>query len=190
MVREWTKKDVVIGALIAGVFTVAAAIVSGVFSLLTQNINESPLTVSTLQIVDVSAEQGLLDIKLKNPGDNPVYVKELKLHISNVRNGGSTCGPLYPSQIYMIEGSLKNLSSIVTSNSSNQPLSIKLSQVVPAHGVDRFQVKLRVKKPKWHECLDVVQLAGITEILFDENGVITSKEVHMQFLLKPKDGGA
>ena len=186
--HEWTKKEAVVSALIAGIFAVFAALVTGVFSLITDKPDVPALSLvrtPDLQLVDVSAVGEVIDIKLKNTGNDPVLVKEIMFYFSSVSLGN--CGPLRPSQYYVIEGSVGEILDLLNNDStSKEPkLELKVSQVVPAHGVDRFQIALKLKEPKWSECLNQVLIKGHASILFDERGVIESDEITMWLHHRP-----
>jgi len=167
------KKESLLIAIIAGIFTIFATMISGVFGIISKN-DSTP----SLQLVDIVTKNNTFDIKVKNPSENEVLIKEFKFVISEFRP--TDCGPLRSSHRYEIVGDFNGNIGVVKSNSVTdeyKKLQIKLSHMVKPRSVDRFLIKVRVKEPKGNECISRARISGVVNIYYDQSGIISSENI-------------
>ena len=167
-------------AIIAGIFTILATVISGVFDI-SSNRSSTP----TLQLVDVVTRNNTFDIKVKNSSVNEVLIKEFEFVISEFRP--AACGPLRPSYRYEIEGNFNENTGVVKSNSManvKKRLKIKLSHMIKPRSVDRFEIKVNVNEPKGNQCVNGAQVKGIVNIYYDQSGHISSETLTFWLSIK------
>ncbi len=156
-------------AIIAGIFTILATVISGVFDI-SSNRDSTP----TLQLVDVLMRNNTFDIKVKNSSENEILIKEFEFVISEFRP--AECGPLMPSHRYEIEGNFNENTGVVKSSSmadAHRRLGIKLSHMIKPRSVDRFEIKINVNEPKGNQCVNGAQVNGVVNIYYDQSGLLS-----------------
>ncbi len=171
-------------AIIAGVFTILAAIISGVF-----HISSNRVSIPSLQLVDVLFRKNAFDIKVKNSSANEVLIKEFEFVVSEFIP--ANCGPLIPSHRYEIEGYFNEKTGVVKSNSieeTNNRLKIKLSHMIKPRSVDRFEITVNVNEPKGNECVNGAQVKGIVNIYYDHSGQVSSEVLKIWLSIKSEPG--